>query len=249
MRSDILQHADIVPLLRWRPQAGTARAAFPLGLGVHGVHELVAGTHGARAALAGFALAALEPSRTGAGLWLCQNGIAHDHGRLYAPRLQAMRPGLAWLSVQLRKPLEVLWAVEEGVRSGAVSLVVAEVEAADFTATRRLMLASGRHGVPVVLLLPHTHEGATAASARWRVWPRASAPNRGDRRAPGAPRWQAVLERSRAAPELNGRAFDLEYDDETLSLTVVAGMAAGQAETHAPGAEDRLGTSAIADTG
>ncbi|MBF4328339.1 hypothetical protein EAY16_24000, partial [Vibrio anguillarum] len=64
------------------------------------------------------------------------------------------------LSLTARTLPDALWAVEEAVVSGAVSLVVAEIEAADFTATRRLTLASGRHGVPVVLLMPPTCEGA-----------------------------------------------------------------------------------------
>ena len=142
-------------------------------------------------------------------------------------QMQAVMPQR--LNVETRTLAEALWAVEEAVVSGAVSLVIAEVEAADFTATRRLTLASGRYGVPVILMMPQTCEGATAAATRWRIRPRPSAPNRYDPQAPGNPRWRAVLERCRTAPNATGASFDLEWNDETLSLSVVSGLAAGPA--------------------
>ena len=144
------------------------------------------------------------------------------------------------MSVQTRKLGEALWAIEEGIKSAAVGLVIAEVEDCDFTASRRLVLASSRYGVPVILLMPHTREGATAATARWRIRPRLSANNGFNARGLGTARWHAVLERSRQAPHLAGRSFDLEWNDETLSLTMVPGLAPYQIEARKDASPDHF---------
>jgi len=216
-------------------------AAFPMGLGANGMHEVCGAGHADFAALTGFALAA-RAARTGVTLWIRQTNLTQEHGRLFqeGPGCLNHAPQNI-LNVTVRKLPDALWAVEEVVRSAAAGLVIAELTDADFTASRRLALASGRHGVPVILLMPHTREGATAASARWRVSPRPSAPNRHDPHAPGALRWKALLERSRQAPHLAGQTFDLELDDETLSLRVVSGLAADPAPARGARAEDRIG--------
>ena len=176
--------------------------SFPLNLGREGVHEICEARHGDMAAMTGFALAAARPP-AGAVFWVRQFGLAREHGDL--------------------------WASEEAISSGAVGLVIAEIETLDFTASRRLTLAASRHGIPLILLLPWRREGTSAATARWRVASRPSGPNAFDARAPGASRWQAVLEKSRQAPQMAGRVFNIELDHETLSLRVVSGLAA-----HAP---------------
>lgn len=220
-----------------RPLTATPAAdvAFPYGLGVQGLHEVADGAYGDRAAATGFLLAAARPVGRSILLWIQQSDMVHDMGHLPEAALREVTGGQARrLSIVTRHASQALWAVEEAVISGAVSHVVAEIAAADFTATRRLALASGRYGVPVTLLLPYRCQGPTAASTRWRISPRRSAPNRYDPHAPGHVRWRAILERCRAAPSVAGRAFDLEWNDETLSLGVVSGMAAGQASPGAP---------------
>lgn len=212
-------------VFRLRQESAPAPAAFPLGLGRQGVHEVCETHFGDMAALCGFALSAAQP-RPGAVAWVTQRALGLDHGRVFESGLgglRRMRPDL--LHIRTAKKVEALWAVEEALRSTAVGLVIAEIEPVDFTASRRLTLASSRHGVPAILLLPYSNEGSTAAAARWRVSPRPSAPNRFDPRAPGHPRWRAVLERSRLAPTMAGHVFDLELNDETLSLSVVSGLA------------------------
>ena len=202
--------------------------AFPFGLDAGGVHELAEAAHGDMAALTGAALA--MAGGAGVVLWAAQRKTISAHGRILSDGSRRFGPYGAShqrLFVRVGKPIEVLWAADEGVRSNAVNLVVAEVEDVDFTATRRLKLASERHGVPVILLMPHTREGASACDTRWRISARASAPNLHDMRAPGMPRWRAVLERCRSAPYRAGEIFDLEYDDEALSLRVVSRLAAG----------------------
>lgn len=210
--------------------APEAEIAFPYGLGVSGLHEVAEAGYGDRAAATGFVLAAAKPAGSGILLWISQTHSARETGIVPEAALRGMTRGkLQRLTVMTRQASEALWAVEEAIISGAVSHVIAEVETADFTATRRLTLASGRHGVPVTLLLPHRTEGATAAATRWRIAPLPSAPNHYDPLAPGHARWRAALERCRTAPGAAGRNFDLEWNDETLSLSVVPGMAAGPA--------------------
>jgi protein ImuA len=215
-------------LVRPAKASPVAGAGFPFGLGVSGLHELAEAGYGDRAAMTGFLLAAMRPAARGAWLWVQQAAIGRDSGDVPEAALSTS-PARLRLMVRARNTREALWATEEAIVSGAASMVVAEIEEADFTATRRLALASGRYGVPVALLLPYSCSGPTAASARWRISPRPSAPNRYDPHAPGYPRWRAVLERCRTAPSVAGQAFDLEWNDETLSLRVAAGLAAGPA--------------------
>lgn len=209
-----------------RPMPSVSKERFPFGLGKFGVHEVAEATYGDMTALTGFALAAGGRARPGAVFWVRQTSIAGEHGAcLQRSLLQLGLGGRACLSVQPRKTLDALWTIEEAIRSSATGLVIGEIKEADFTATRRLTLAASRYGVPVILLLPYTREGATAATARWRVMAQPSAPNRYDARGLGRPRWRAALERCRTHPQHVGKVFDMEYDDETLSLNLVSRLA------------------------
>ena len=223
MRLDDLKSKGLVRSVTAPP---VADAVFPFGLGETGLHELAEAGYGDRAAMTGFLLAAIQPATRGAWVWVQQDEIVRDSGRICEAAL-AGNPAYLRLNVLARNNREALWATEEAIVSNAASLVIAEIDSADFTATRRLALSSERHGVPVVLMLPHAREGATAAATRWRVSPRPSAPNRFDPHAPGHPRWRVVLERCRTAPSATGQTFDLEWNDETLSLCVAKGLAAG----------------------
>ena len=218
--------------------------SFPLGLGESGVHEVCEQTHGDMPALTGFALAA-SMARRGPVFWISQAGLGRDHGRILQTGLSSLQnTRMPIPTAYPRKLNEALWTVEEAIKSAAVGLIIAEIEDTDFTASRRLALASGRHGVPVILLMPYTREGATAASARWRVAAQPSSPNPFDAHAPGRPRWHSVLERSRRAPHMAGQGFNLELNDETLSLTVVPGLAAHTPAPGKTGSQDRHPTPA-----
>jgi protein ImuA len=219
--SDLKARGWLAPALAPVPQP----AAFPFGLGVSGVHEIVEVVFGDLAASTGFAMAA-APQTPQSVVWIRERTRTLEHG-LAAARLHA---GVR-LDVAARGNDEALWAVEEAVTSAAAALVVAELSQADFTATRRISLASQRSGTPVILLLPWQTQGASASSVRWRVKPRASGVNRFDPRAPGPARWRVMLERCRPAPALAGNAFDIEHSDETLSFTLVAALAAADTGT------------------
>jgi len=224
------------------PSAFRARpAANPLGLAEPGVHELVERAYGGRASLARLALAALPAMRPGAVLWVTERAIRAEHGRIFGPGVAAAggMPGRLLLA-EARRAVDALAAVEDGLTSGALAAVIGEVTAASFTASRRLALAAGRDGVPAILLMPHSREGASAALQRWRIAPRPSGENPFDPDASGAARWQAMLERSRLAPDAQGEALELEMDDETHSLRVVSGMAPRQARPSPSKGAERL---------
>lgn len=219
-----------------------AGGADPLGLHRPALHEVVAARYGDEAVLTGLAAAALAGLKGRAVLWVA--GAGRDHGRLSGRGLAGMGldPGRL-LHAVARKPVDALAAVEEGLRSGAVAAVVAELAEMPepgFTFSRRLALAAARMGVPAVLLMGHRREGTTAAEARWRIAALPSAENPFDPKAPGPVRWRAHLARSRRWPEAAGQAMELEFDDETLSLRVVSGLAARPAEPQRTRGQDRL---------
>jgi len=146
-----------------------------------------------------------------------------ERGRPYAYGLRAL--GIAserLLVVTPRTEMDALWAMEEVLRSGAASLAVGAVEGVSLVATRRLDLIARSSGAAVALVRATPQNDLSAARRRWRLSPAPSATHPFDAKASGAPRWRAVLERSRDGA--HGEAV-LEYDDETFRLHLVDGLA------------------------
>ncbi len=106
--------------------------------------------------------------------------------------------------VTATKPEDALFALEEGLRCADFAFVIGEMtgdpRALDFTASRRLSVASEKHGVPLYLVRHDGHPNLSAARRRWRIAPSLSAPSLWNARAPGNPRWQAELFRARGLP-------------------------------------------------
>ena len=100
--------------------------------------------------------------------------------------------------VSVRRPDDILWSLEEVLRSGAVPLVVAEMpEPPAMTPVRRLHLAAesgAKDGrvPPMGLLLPPGDGGAPGLETRW---PMAQHP------APHNPCWTLSRRRARTAPQ------------------------------------------------
>lgn len=160
-------------------------------------------------------------------LWCEPRREAGEIGRLYAPGLAGLgiAPGRL-IVVTPRRPEEVLWAAEEGLRSGALGLVVAMLDEVALTPSRRLALAAERRRTPCLLLTgPGTAAAATAT--RWRIARAPAAAHVFDAQAPGAPRVAAVLERCRARPLAAERSFVLEWSDASYRFDLVAGLADG----------------------
>ena len=144
----------------------------------------------------------LSSDRTGTRpwLWVQDRPSIRRTGRPYLHGLpQALRASL--IHVAAARPVDALWAMEEGVRCGALSFVIGELaddpQALDFTATRRLVLASEASGVPLILVRNNGSPNLSAARLRWRVAAAPSLVHRWNERAPGEPTWQAELFRAR----------------------------------------------------
>lgn len=159
-------------------------------------------------------------------LWIQDRLSRKETGR---PYLAGMPHPVQILHVDVSRPVDVLWAMEEGLRCRALGAVLGEVwgdaPALDFTATKRLALRSEAHQVPAFLLRRAATEGLSAARNRWRVssLPSLNAPY--DNRAPGQPQWRAELFRSRWA-----RPGDWVAEQQADGIGFSHGIAAMQPE-------------------
>lgn len=150
----------------------------------------------------GFLLAQLDMhlERGNPLLWVQDRMAILETGRIHLPDLSSDK----LIHVEARDARDALWAMEEGVRCPALSCVIGEIwgnpGALDFTATRRLAVASERSGVAVFLIRLGGHANLSGARQRWRVASASSLLNELDSRAPGTPAWSAELFRARGAP-------------------------------------------------
>jgi len=147
---------------------------------------------------AGFLIAQVDRSKP--VLWVQERMAILETGRIYPPGLGSAEV----IHVEARDARAALWAMEEGVRCAALSAVIGELwgdpAALDFTATRRLAVASERSQVPCWLVRIAGTANLSGARMRWRVASAPSLPHPFDPRAPGAPAWDAELFRARGAP-------------------------------------------------
>lgn len=133
-------------------------------------------------------------------LWVQDHASIRRSGRLYLHGLPPQLRGNV-IHIAASRPVDALWAMEEGVRCSALSFVIGELaedpKALDFTATRRLVLASEASGVPLLLVRKDGVANLSAARLRWRVSSAPSLAHRWNERAPGAPTCLAELFRGR----------------------------------------------------
>jgi protein ImuA len=175
---------------------------------------------------AGLLLAQLDTAKP--LLWVQDRMAILESGRIHPPGL----PTQDLIHVEARDARDALWAMEEGVRCSALSAVIGELwgdpKALDFTATRRLAVASERSGTPCWLIRLGGTPNLSGARMRWRI---ASAPSligSLDPRAPGTPSWDAELFRARGHPP--GR-WSLAHEKGLLHLvSAAADRALGEVE-------------------
>jgi protein ImuA len=133
-------------------------------------------------------------------LWVQERMAILESGRVHPPGL----PTQNLIHVEARDARDALWAMEEGVRCAALSGVIGEIwgdpRVLDFTATRRLAVASERSGTPCWLVRLGGHANLSGARMRWRIASAPSLLNALDERAPGLPVWDAELFRARGSP-------------------------------------------------
>jgi len=146
----------------------------------------------------GFLLAQLDTDRP--LLWVQDRMAILESGRIHPPGL----PTQDLIHVEARDARDALWAMEEGVRCSSLSAVIGEIwgdpKALDFTATRRLAVASERSGTPCWLVRLGGIANLSGARMRWRIASAPSLVNALDPRAPGTAIWDAELFRARGSP-------------------------------------------------
>jgi protein ImuA len=169
---------------------------------------------------AGFLLAQLATDKP--LLWVQERMAILESGRVHPPGL----PSQDLIHVEARDARDALWAMEEGLRCAALSAVIGEIwgdpAALDFTATRRLAVASERSGVAAFLIRLGGHANLSGARMRWRIGSAPSVANDLDFRAPGTAAWDAELFRARGMPP--GR-WSVAHEADRFHL--VAGVGGG----------------------
>jgi len=199
------------------------------GLALGALHEILG--HGAdeedAAAAAGFA--AGIAGRLGAGivLWCLKRGDLYGPG-LAGHGLDPARIAL----VRAKRDADILWALEEGLRTQGVAAIVGEIGRLPMVAGRRLQLAAERSGVTALLLRRwHTGDEAagererpSAAVTRWRVaaLPSLPAPELDYEPGIGETRWRVQLLRCRGGEPVQ---WNLEVADASGLVRLSAGLA------------------------
>ena len=148
---------------------------------------------------------------------------------LYGPGLAVcgLPPGRLIL-LQGRTDKDVLWAMEEGLRSQALAAVVGEVAALSLPASRRLQLAAEKSGVSALALRRWRNAdmarrqrlAPNAAVTRWRV--KALPSETADEPGVGKPRWHVELWRCRGGVPAE---WMVEACDATGHVAVAAALA------------------------
>lgn len=217
--------AGATPLAAWLSGAEAIDAALPAaGLSRAALHEFAGPTPVDAALAAGFAAVMtgrLDDSRE--IVW-CQTCAAlREHGCVYGPGLAALGldPGRV-VFVAVRRPRDVVWAMEEALRSQALAAVIGEGPAMDFTASRRLALAAHKAMTPAVSVSLGGDHMPSAAATRWRVRAlagRRTGPAPGVAAMTAASGWDVRLERCR-----HGRSgrWLVVWNHETHSFDLAA---------------------------
>src|SRR5438128_11681917 len=167
------------------------------GLALGAVHEILGidGDEEDGAAACGFIAGLLARIRMGPVLWCLKRPDLYGPG-LLAHGLEPARLVLVWA----RRDDELLWAIEEGLRTPGLAAVVGEVGRLPMVAGRRLQLAAERSGVTAFVLRRWRNgeearaerERPSVALTRWRVM---ALPSRDIAGMPGigSPRWRVEL--------------------------------------------------------
>jgi protein ImuA len=170
LQSDILRLQGFKPIgitaldLGLGPiKAAFPNATFPLGA----VHEFLSGKYEDGAATCGFVAGLLSPlmGTTGTTLWISSSRT------LFPPALKmyGIQPDRC-IFIDLKKEKDVLWAMDEALKCGALSAVVGEMNDIDFTASRRLQLAVERSQVTGFILRRNVRKlNTTACISRWKI--------------------------------------------------------------------------------
>jgi protein ImuA len=152
-------------------------------------------------------------------LWVRRRGGRFD-SRPYAPGLAPFFDPARLLLIEADSEEQVLWSIEEGLRSGALAGVLGEVKSADLTATRRLQLAAEASATPALLLRLPGALRTSAALTRWQVSAAAGLSTPGLRDIV-RPRLRLSLRRARGRIDDHERSWIMEWCHEKGDFAVV----------------------------
>jgi protein ImuA len=185
------------------------------------LHEIAAPGEAHLAAAAGFALGlAIVSAPSPHVFWIAEDMALAENGVPHGAGLDAF--GLAperLVRVSTAQRRDLLWAMEEALRSRAVDAVIGEMRAGgiDSVAVRRLSLAAADSGALALLLRAEPPNDASTAATRWIVGGASSLTVPG----PGAPRFNAQLVRNRRGP-VGSWTLEWSSSDERFTLATHA---------------------------
>ena len=202
------------PLPRGTLGIPTLDASLGGGLAWGCVHEFYAAEPEDAPAMAGFAAGlALQRNTGGSLLWLRSRCLLHKVGGFQANGWTELGgPSGHTLIGVISDRLMLLRAAVDALRCQALEAVIVESWGAmpelDLTASRRLVLAAEKSGVPLFLLRCDASPVPSAAQTRWQV---SAAPSRAlPGNAPGRATFDISLLRQRSGP--CGLSWRLEWD-------------------------------------
>ena len=130
--------------------------------------------------------------------------------------------------VRAARDEDILWTLEEGLRTAGIGVVIGEIGRLPMVVGRRLQLAAERSGIPALVLRRWRTGGEAAAErarpsaavTRWRVAPLPSAAD--GEPGIGRPRWRVELLRCRGAKP---GTWTTEVADASGLVCLSAGLA------------------------
>jgi protein ImuA len=189
-------------------------ATFPLGC----VHEFLSTYEESAAASSGFIAGLLSSlmANSGTSLWISSSRT------LFPPALKTfgIHPD-RFIFIDLKKEKDVLWAMDEALKCGALTAVVGEMKELSFTASRRLQLAVEQSEVTGFILRHNSRKpNTTACVSRWRITPLPSG-SIDDLPGIGFPKWRVELLRIR-----NGMpgAWDIHWTNRGFQISESIGQ-------------------------
>jgi protein ImuA len=203
-------------------------ASFPLGC----VHEFLSLKVEDLAATSGFVAGVLGTlmANHGTALWISSSR------KLFPPALTTfgIQPE-RFIFIDLKKEKDVMWAMDEALKCGAVSAVIGEMKDISFTTSRRLQLAVEQSHVTGFILRHSSHLHPTACVSRWRI---TSLPSEAIDELPGVgfPAWRVELLRIR-----NGRtgAWNIKWMNGKFHEIESTSVGAVPLKTVAPSLEQK----------
>jgi protein ImuA len=188
------------------------------GLALGALHEVVPATKNDLPAAFGF-MAALLGRVPGEPVLLVTARRFADHGSPYGHGLNAFGLDPARLIlVETEDDRELLWTLEETLRSGVPAAVAGAIAGLDLKTSQRLQLAARDSRIPLLLLRSAIE--TSAAVTRWRIGTAEAA--RDDFGLIARARWRVRLERCR-----NGRLGEwlMEFDHAAYRFSLAAALA------------------------